>query len=323
MSRLLTSCFSCLKKTEENQRHAIIIIVGLDNSGKSVLMGTLQKLIPGKTHYCINPEMITLLIDRYKVFVYDLNGDIKGQEMWPNYYNQAQGFIFVLDSSDLTRIGEAKTVLTRLMTDERVAGKPLLLMANKQDKMNALTKSDIIKYLSLEKLVNESMSTCLVESCSAINDFRIMKNHHIIEGLRWLLAKIMGDTYEKLCTVPQSPTFGFLTSRRTRIYAEQCPSERLPVKMEMHTEQHPMQYRSEGSIVQEGGTILRPQKNSSITLALDDDMKKREHSRRKRAHRHRHRAIVPSHGQTKDSDTAASHHDFHFEGTATATFADN
>ena len=75
----------------------------------------------------MKPEPTTVLLDDYEVSIYDLNGDSKGREIWPNYYAQAHGLIFVLDSSDLKRMQEVKVILPRLLSDERVAGKPILL----------------------------------------------------------------------------------------------------------------------------------------------------------------------------------------------------
>lgn len=76
---------------------------------------------------CLDSELTTLLVDGYEVTIYDLSGDQKGQEIWPNYYTKAHGIVFVLDSSDLGRMQEAKIILTRLLSDKRVAGKPILL----------------------------------------------------------------------------------------------------------------------------------------------------------------------------------------------------
>lgn len=72
-------------------------------------------------------ELITVLLDEYEVSTYDLNGDMKGQEMWPNYNTQAHGLVFVLDSTDLRHMQKMKITLTCLLSDTRVAGKPILL----------------------------------------------------------------------------------------------------------------------------------------------------------------------------------------------------
>ncbi|KAB1253426.1 ADP-ribosylation factor-like protein 13A [Camelus dromedarius] len=115
------------KETEETRRSVTIIVIGLDNSGKSVLVEAIQRLLPSRMGSCMKSELTTLLLDDYEVSIYDLNGDTKGQEIWPNYYAQAHGLVFVLDSSDFSRMPEVKFILTRLLSDERVAGKPILL----------------------------------------------------------------------------------------------------------------------------------------------------------------------------------------------------
>lgn len=84
-------------------------------------------VIPSKMHSNTKPTQIRLLLDDYQVSVYDLNGDLKGREKWPNYYAEAHGLVFVLDSSDTARIQEVKIILTRLMFDKRVSGKPILM----------------------------------------------------------------------------------------------------------------------------------------------------------------------------------------------------
>ena len=76
---------------------------------------------------CSNSELTTLLVDNYEVSIYDLKGDMQGREIWPNVYAQAHGLVFVLDSSDLERMQEVKVILPNLLSDERVAGKPILL----------------------------------------------------------------------------------------------------------------------------------------------------------------------------------------------------
>lgn len=84
-------------------------------------------VIPSKIHSDMKPAQITLLLDGYQVSLYDLTGDLKGREKWPSYYAEAHGLVFVVDSSDIARIQEVKIILTRLMFDKRVSGKPILM----------------------------------------------------------------------------------------------------------------------------------------------------------------------------------------------------
>ncbi|KAL1766343.1 ADP-ribosylation factor 13A [Sigmodon hispidus] len=206
-------------------RNVTIIVIGLDNSGKSHLVQTFQRLIPSKMHSDMKPAMITLLLDDYQVSVYDLNGDLKGREKWSSYYADAQGLVFVVDSSDLSRIQEVKIILTRLMFDKRLSGKPILILANKQDKKDALLPCDIIEYLLLERLVNETKSMCRVEPCSTVKNLQKRHQQPIIIGLRWLLAAI-GDQYDERYTQQQTPSMSISTSKNIRGSGERCSSDR-------------------------------------------------------------------------------------------------
>ncbi|EFB14407.1 hypothetical protein PANDA_018596, partial [Ailuropoda melanoleuca] len=192
-------------------------------------------VLPTRMDNCMKSELTTLLLDEYEVSIYDLNGDMKGRENWPNYYTQAHGLVFVLDSSDSGRMQEVRIILTHLLSDKRVAGKPILLLANKQDKKDALLPCDIIEYLLLERLVNENKSLCRVVPCSAIKNLQRRKHQPLIEGLRWLLAAI-GDKYEELCTRQQPLTSSIPTSKGTRASGERCLSDSFATRMGMSKE---------------------------------------------------------------------------------------
>ncbi|XP_007468037.1 PREDICTED: ADP-ribosylation factor-like protein 13A [Lipotes vexillifer] len=246
MFRILTSCWPHVKATEETRRNVTIIIIGLDNSGKTVLVKAFQRLLPSRMGGCMKPELTTLLLDDYEVSVYDLNGDRNGREIWPNYYAQAHGFVFVLDSSDLRRMQEVKVILPRLLSDERVAGKPILLLANKQDKKDALLLCDITEYLLLERLTNKNQSLCRVEPCSAIKNLQRRNHEPIIGGLRWLLSAI-GDKYEELCAHQQPLPSSIPAPKSTRGFGEICSPDSFTTRMGKSKEkrQHPGQHSME------------------------------------------------------------------------------
>ncbi|XP_052519377.1 ADP-ribosylation factor-like protein 13A, partial [Budorcas taxicolor] len=284
MFRLLTSCWCRLKTAEETERHVVIIIIGLDNSGKTVLVEAFQRQLPSSSRMdsCSNSQLTTLLVDNYEVSIYDLKGDTQGRETWPNFYAQAHGLVFVLDSSDLERMQEVKVILPNLLSDERVAGKPILLLANKQDKTDALPPGDIIEYLLLERLMNENKSPCRVEPCSVVKD--LQRSHQpIIDGLHWLLSAI-GEEYEELCARQQPLPPTIAASSGTRGFEERSPADSFATQMGMskenrqHVGQHSMEPKPLKSILLKEGVRIRPKKNVSVTFALDEPMEEGEYS---------------------------------------------
>lgn len=62
--------------------------------------------------------MVTLL---------DVGGSEESRSSWEELAGEAHGIIFVLDSSDRQRIKEVKDVLTDLLQQPRVSGKPILV----------------------------------------------------------------------------------------------------------------------------------------------------------------------------------------------------
>ena len=69
----------------------------------------------------------------YHVTIYDLGGSRSFRGIWPKYYHEVHGFIFVVDSSDPSRLSECSSVLQGMLGHSQVQGKPILLLANKAD----------------------------------------------------------------------------------------------------------------------------------------------------------------------------------------------
>ena len=60
-----------------------------------------------------------------------------------------------MDSANQERFNEAYDALIKTMKDERMWGKPLLVLANKQDWHNALCAEDFFSQLKLNAAVDE------------------------------------------------------------------------------------------------------------------------------------------------------------------------
>uniref|UniRef100_A0A3Q3VRL0 Uncharacterized protein n=1 Tax=Mola mola TaxID=94237 RepID=A0A3Q3VRL0_MOLML len=200
MFNLISNCCNWVSKIQEPVRKVTVLVVGLDKAGKtSSIRGMLR--VPhgveaGPTQGCIRHE---LRVENYLVTLLDVGGSAESRGAWRELYGEAHGIIFVVDSSDRQRIREVKEVLADLLRQPRVSGKPILVLANKQDKMNALLGSELIEILSLEKLVNQSRSLCHIEPCSALMDLRRWSDRKTLRGLRWLLRAV-GLDYPELCT---------------------------------------------------------------------------------------------------------------------------
>ncbi|XP_049683551.1 ADP-ribosylation factor-like protein 13A isoform X4 [Accipiter gentilis] len=190
MFHLFSHCWSWLQTIQEPVRKVTLLVVGLDNAGKTSIIMDIERALAGEVLPAVQPGQTCLRVDRFEVTLVDLPGGQRSRSAWRNHYSAAHGFLFVLDSSDLARIDEARKVLSRVLSHPDVSGKPLLLLANKQDSATALLPCELIERLSLERLVNENRSPCRIEPCAANRAPPAGPGRATLQGLRWLLRTV-------------------------------------------------------------------------------------------------------------------------------------
>ena len=107
--------------------------------------------------------------------VWDVGGQDKIRPLWRHYFQNTQGLIFVVDSNDRERIGEAQEELQKMvgtlfimyhisvnhfsqLQEDELRDATLLVFANKQDLPNAMTASELTDKLGLQNLRNRRVS---------------------------------------------------------------------------------------------------------------------------------------------------------------------
>ena len=76
--------------------------------------------------------------------VWDIGGQDKLRRLWQHYYDNTNGIIFVVDSSDSERIAIAREELHTLISADQLRDASLLVYANKQDLPNAMSASEVL-----------------------------------------------------------------------------------------------------------------------------------------------------------------------------------
>ncbi|XP_074668402.1 ADP-ribosylation factor-like protein 13B isoform X6 [Strix aluco] len=193
MFSLMANCCSWLKRWQEPVRKVTLIMVGLDNAGKTATVRGIQGESPEDVAPTVGFSKIDLKQGRFEVTIFDLGGGKRIRNIWRNYYAESYGVIFVVDSSDIARMEETKQAMIEVLNSPKISGKPVLVLANKQDREGALSEADVIESLSLEKLVNEHKCLCQIEPCSAIMGCGKKIDKSIKKGLYWLLHIIAKD----------------------------------------------------------------------------------------------------------------------------------
>ncbi|XP_023938331.2 uncharacterized protein LOC112046085 [Bicyclus anynana] len=176
------------------RRHIVLILIGLDNAGKTKTVNNLAGENDDKVLPTVGFKAVNLVHKDTPVTIYDLGGGPHFRQIWPQYYSEVHGVIFVIDSSDFTRLDECKSVLEEVLSNDKISGKPILVLANKQDKSGALDDIDVVEKLNIEPLVNRYRCPTLVESYSARVETNAKKpkiDPGLRKGYHWLLNYIV------------------------------------------------------------------------------------------------------------------------------------
>mmetsp|Transcript_2380 Transcript_2380/g.2663 ORF Transcript_2380/g.2663 Transcript_2380/m.2663 type:complete len:189 (+) Transcript_2380:25-591(+) len=132
------------------QKEATILLLGLDNAGKTTL---LHKLKSGKIRLFIptqRAQVEKVTVGNVTFHAWDLGGHETVRNIWQDYYPEADAIVFVVDSADPSRMAEAKKEIFYLLDDEHLAECIFLVLANKSDKRTAMSRLQVIASLGLE-----------------------------------------------------------------------------------------------------------------------------------------------------------------------------
>ncbi|CAF3971956.1 unnamed protein product [Rotaria sordida] len=109
--------------------------------------------------------------------VWDVGGQNKSPALWRHFFQNTRGLIFVIDSNDRERVGEARDELQRMLAEDELRDAVLLIFANKQDLPNAMNAAEITDKLGLHSLSNRNWH--IQATCATSGD-------GCYEGLDWL-----------------------------------------------------------------------------------------------------------------------------------------
>ncbi|XP_058776071.1 uncharacterized protein LOC131650374 [Vicia villosa] len=158
-----------------------VVILGLDAAGKTTI---LYKLHIGEVLSTVPTIGFNVEKVQYKnvVFtVWDVGGQEKLRPLWRHYFNNTDGLIYVIDSLDRERIGQAKLEFQAIINDPFMLNSVILVFANKQDLRGAMTPMEVCEGLGLFDLKNRKWH--IQGTCA-------LKGDGLYEGLDWLASTL-------------------------------------------------------------------------------------------------------------------------------------
>ncbi|KAJ3200960.1 hypothetical protein HDU83_007253 [Entophlyctis luteolus] len=158
-----------------------ILMVGLDAAGKTTILYKLKLGEIVTTIPTIGFNVETVEYKNISFTVWDVGGQDKIRPLWRHYFQNTQGIIFVIDSNDRDRIGEARDELQRMLNEDELREAILLVFANKQDLPNAMNAPEITDKLGLHSL--RLRQWYIQAACATSGD-------GLYEGLEWLSTNL-------------------------------------------------------------------------------------------------------------------------------------
>jgi ADP-ribosylation factor-like protein 3 len=126
--------------------------LGLDNAGKTTILKSMCQEEISTIAPTRGFNVKQLKQGKFQFNIWDIGGQKALRAFWSNYYDQIHGVVWVIDSAESVRMKETGFELAALLQDEKLAGVPLLVLANKQDLISASTV-DEVAFLSYSRLL--------------------------------------------------------------------------------------------------------------------------------------------------------------------------
>ncbi|KAK7517751.1 P-loop containing nucleoside triphosphate hydrolase protein [Phyllosticta citricarpa] len=188
-----------------------ILLLGLDNAGKTTLLEQFKALHSAtlhpklKTVPTVGQNVSTITLPDMYLKIWDVGGQHSLRGLWQSYYASCHAIVFVIDSSDvgdadLTKLGdrnaedevdgrleECRMVLEDVLQHEDTEGVPLLVLANKQD------REDCVEVVRIkEGLVRKVFEG---EKGGAVRDSRVLPcsaltGTGVKEAVDWLCSRV-------------------------------------------------------------------------------------------------------------------------------------
>ncbi|XP_074660202.1 ADP-ribosylation factor-like protein 6 [Tubulanus polymorphus] len=167
------------------KKEAKVLIVGLDNSGKSSIINHLK--LPQSQTSDIVPT-VGFNIEKIKnssisFTMFDMSGQGRYRTLWEHYYKDCDAIIFVIDSSDKLRLVVAKDELDLLMQHPQIKQRriPILFFANKMDLRDSLSSVKCVNLMKLETIQDKAWHIC---------DSNALTGEGLTQGVEWLTDQI-------------------------------------------------------------------------------------------------------------------------------------
>jgi small GTP-binding protein len=166
-----------IQKFFDIKKDVRIVMLGLDGAGKTTILYKLKFDEQIVTIPTIGFNVETVTHKNLSFTIWDIGGQDKIRKLWNYYFLNTTALIYVVDSNDRERLEEAADELWRILNDDEMIGKPVLVLANKQDLLHSISVSEMMESL---RLMTCKSRPWYIQATSA------KSGEGIYEGMEWL-----------------------------------------------------------------------------------------------------------------------------------------
>ncbi|XP_069807637.1 putative ADP-ribosylation factor-like protein 5C [Dendropsophus ebraccatus] len=172
--------FTKLMSIFGNREHKVII-VGLDNAGKTTIL--YQFLMNEVVHTAptIGSNVEEIVLRNTHFLMWDIGGQETLRATWNSYYSNTEFVILVIDSTDRERLPETRDELYKMLAHEDLQNAAVLIYANKQDVKDSMSASEISTMLALSAIKDRAWH---IQGCCALT------GEGLPAGLDWLKSRV-------------------------------------------------------------------------------------------------------------------------------------
>ncbi|KAL4787501.1 ADP-ribosylation factor family-domain-containing protein [Aspergillus varians] len=169
---------SILRKARLKDKEMRILMLGLDNAGKTTIVKQIMKEDVTTVSPTLGFIIKTIDFAGYRLNIWDVGGQKTLRSYWKNYFEKTDTLIWVVDATDRLRVDDCRDELGGLLLEERLMGASLLVFLNKTDIEGCMTQDEVRESLRLDSIKTHKWT---ILPCSA------MTGVNLHEGLNWVV----------------------------------------------------------------------------------------------------------------------------------------
>jgi small GTP-binding protein len=173
----LFSRFLSLFTSEDHK----VIIVGLDNAGKTTILYQFLMNEVVHTSPTIGSNVEEVVYKNFHFIMWDIGGQESLRASWNTYYANTEFVILVIDSTDRERLSLTKEELHKMLACEDLKKAAVVVYANKQDLKGAMSAAEISKLLNLTSIKDQGWH---IQACCALT------GEGLYQGLQWISSRL-------------------------------------------------------------------------------------------------------------------------------------